>query len=102
MKSWISRASSWNVVEVVRPQPGQAATKGTKVRKPMVCNSSWATLISSVRSPPGFGEAEMDRIVRAPREIDVDRDQVLHRRRLGGEDDARARHPHLLGAPGRE
>src|SRR5260363_352613 len=35
MKSWIERASSWNVVEVVRPQPGQAATSGTKVRKPM-------------------------------------------------------------------
>src|SRR5665647_2461959 len=35
MKSWIDRASSWKVVEVVRPQPGQAATSGTKVRNPM-------------------------------------------------------------------
>ena len=33
MKAWMSRASSWNVVEVVRPQPGQAATSGTKVAK---------------------------------------------------------------------
>ncbi len=33
---WMSRASSWNTAEVVRPQPGQAATRGTKVRKPMV------------------------------------------------------------------
>ena len=34
MKLWMLEASSWNVVEVVRPQPGQAATSGTKVRKP--------------------------------------------------------------------
>ena len=59
MKSWIERASSWNVVEVVRPQPGQAATSGTKVRKPMVCSSSCATWTSSVRSPPGSGVSEM-------------------------------------------
>ncbi len=36
MKPRMSRARSWNVVEVVRPQPGQAATSGTKVRNPMV------------------------------------------------------------------
>ena len=59
MKSWIERASSWNTVEVVRPQPGQAATSGTKVRKPMVCSSSCATCTSSVRSPPGSGVSEM-------------------------------------------
>ena len=41
---WISRASSWNTVEVVRPQPGQAATSGTNVRKPMVCRISCADL----------------------------------------------------------
>ena len=51
-------ASSWNVVEVVRPQPGQAATSGTKVRKPMVCSISCATLTSSVRSPLGSGVSE--------------------------------------------
>src|SRR6059058_77621 len=28
----MSRASSWNTLEVVRPQPGQAATSGTKVK----------------------------------------------------------------------
>ena len=59
MKSWIERASSWNVVEVVRPQPGHAATSGTKVRKPMVCKSSWPTCTSRVRSPPGSGVSEM-------------------------------------------
>jgi hypothetical protein len=59
MKSWISAASSWNVVEVVRPQPGHAATSGTKVRKPMVCSSSWATCTSRVRSPFGSGVSEM-------------------------------------------
>ena len=59
MNPWMSRASSWNVVEVVRPQPGQAATSGTKTRKPMVCSSSCATLTSSVRSPPGSGVSEM-------------------------------------------
>src|SRR6516162_3124439 len=121
MKLWMSPASSWNVVEVVRPQPGQAATSGTNVRKPMVWRSSCATLTSSVRSPPGsgvsdtrtvspmpcwsrmpirrggddtlrahagLGEAEVDRVIRAARKIDIDRDQVLHRRHLGGEDDA--------------
>ena len=55
---WMSRASSWNTVEVVRPQPGQAATSGTKARKPMVCSSSCAALTSSVRSPPGSGVSE--------------------------------------------
>jgi hypothetical protein len=53
------RASSWNTVEVVRPQPGQAATTGTNCRKPMVCSSSWATTTSRVRSPPGSGVSEM-------------------------------------------
>ena len=59
MKSWMSRASSWKVVDVVRPQPGQAATSGTKARKPMLCNSSCATFTSSVRSPFGSGVSEM-------------------------------------------
>ena len=59
MKPWMSAASSWNVVEVVRPQPGQAATSGTKVRRPMVCNSSCATCTSRVRSPLGSGVSEM-------------------------------------------
>ena len=54
----MSRASSWNTVEVVRPQPGQAATCGAKMRKPMVCRISRATLTSSVRSPPGSGVSE--------------------------------------------
>ncbi len=59
MKLWMSRASSWKVVEVVRPQPGQAATSGTKTRKPMVCRISCATLTSWVRSPPGSGVSEI-------------------------------------------
>ncbi len=54
----MSRASSWNVVEVVRPQPGQAATSGTNTRKPMVCRISCATFTSTVRSPPGSGVSE--------------------------------------------
>ena len=132
MKSWMSRASSWNVVEVVRPQPGQAATSGTNVRKPMVCSSSCATFTSSVRSPfgsgvsetrmvspmpccsstpmrgrrrddalrshAGLGEAEMQRVVGAARQLGIDRDQVLHRRHLGRQDDAVARQADLLGA----
>ena len=42
----------------------------------------------------------MEGIVRAPREIDVDRDQILHRRHFGRQDDAVAREPDLLGAFG--
>ena len=53
------RASSWNTVEVVRPQPGHAATTGTKARKPIVCRSSCATVTSRVRSPLGSGVSEM-------------------------------------------
>ncbi len=52
-------ASSWNTVDVVRPQPGHAATTGVNVRNPITCNSSWATLTSRVRSPPGSGVSEM-------------------------------------------
>ena len=48
-------ASSWKVVLVVRPQPGQAATIGVKLRRPMVCSSSCATITSRVRSPFGSG-----------------------------------------------
>ena len=59
IKLWMSRASSWNVVEVVRPQPGQAATSGTNTRKPIVWSNSCATFTSSVRSPPGSGVSEM-------------------------------------------
>ena len=58
MKPWISCASSWNTVEVVRPQPGQAATSGTKVRMPRTCRISCATLTSVVRSPPGSGVSD--------------------------------------------
>ena len=54
----MSLASSWNTVEVVRPQPGQAATIGTNDRSPMVCRISWATRTSCVRSPPGSGVSE--------------------------------------------
>ena len=60
-------ASSWNTVLVVRPQPGQAATRGTKERKPMVWRISWATVTSRVRSPPGSGVSEMRMVSPIPR-----------------------------------
>ena len=40
----------------------------------------------------------MDRVIRTPREIRVDRDQVLHGRNLGREDDAVFRQPDFDGA----
>ena len=55
----MSRASSWKTVEVVRPQPGQAATIGTNERSPMVCSSLLRDLEPRVvRSPPGSGVSE--------------------------------------------
>ena len=132
----MSRASSWNTVEVVRPQPGQAATCGTKVRKPIVCRISCATLTSTVRSPPGLGgqrdadrvadtlleqnperggrgndalrshaglgQAEVQRIVGPCRQHLVDRNQLLHCRDFGGENDAVTRKAEFFGALGRE
>jgi hypothetical protein len=56
---WMRLASSWKKVEVVRPQPGQAVTSGTKERSPMVWSSSCATTTSRVRSPLGSGVSEM-------------------------------------------
>ena len=44
----------------------------------------------------------MQRVVGAPRQVDIDGDQVLHRRDLGGEDDAVAREADLLGPLGGE
>ena len=45
MWAWMSRASSWNTVEVVRPHPGQAATIGHElVGSPIVCRISWLDL----------------------------------------------------------
>ncbi len=52
----------------------------------------------ALRAHAGFGEAEMQRIVGAPGEIEIDRDQVLHRRDLGGQDDVVARQTDLFGA----
>jgi hypothetical protein len=48
-------ASSWKVVLVVRPQPGQAVTLGLKVRRPSACRISSATTTSCVRASPGCG-----------------------------------------------
>ena len=41
----------------------------------------------ALRAHAGLGQAEMDRVVRAARDLAVDRDEVLHRRDLGREDD---------------
>ena len=40
--SCVRSASSWNVLLVVRPQPGQAVTLGAKARIPSDCSSSHA------------------------------------------------------------
>ena len=50
------------------------------------------------RPHAGFGQAEMQRIVRALGQHAIDRDQVLHRRHFGRQDDARARKSDLLRA----
>ena len=39
---WMRSASSWNVVLVVRPQPGQAVMLGANDRRPSDCSSSHA------------------------------------------------------------
>ena len=52
----------------------------------------------ALRAHAGLGEAEMDRVIRPRGEILVDRDQVLHRRDLGRQDDAVLRQADLLGA----
>ena len=70
---WMSRASSWNTVEVVRPQPGQAATSGTKVRKPIVCRSSCADLDLDRAVAAGFGgQRKADRVADAVLQQDAD------------------------------
>ncbi len=51
-------ASSWNVVLVVRPQPGQAVTLGANDRSPSAWSSSQAAYTSSRRSPPGRGVSD--------------------------------------------
>ena len=136
MKLWMSRASSWNVVEVVRPQPGTgrdqrhehaeahglqdflrhlhleravAAGLGRERDADGVADALLQQHAErgrrrddALRAHAGLGEAEMERIVGAPREIEIDRDQILHRRHLGRQDDAVAAEPDLLGALGRE
>ena len=80
----MSRASSWNTVEVVRPQPGQAATSGTKVRKPMVCRISCATLTSTRAVAARLGrQRDADRVADAVLQQDAER-------RRGGDDALRA------------
>ena len=56
----------------------------------------------ALRAHAGLGEAEMQRVVGATRQVDIDGDQVLHRRDLGGEDDPVAREADLLRPLGGE
>ena len=51
----MSRAISWKNTDVVRPQPGQALTWGTKLRSPSDWRICWATSTSSSRPAPGSG-----------------------------------------------
>ena len=48
----------------------------------------------------GFGQAKVQRIVAAPRELGIDGDQVLNMRDLAGKDDSIARQPERLGKLG--
>ena len=48
----------------------------------------------------GLGEPEMQRVVGAPRQLEIDRDQVLHRRDLGRQDDAVLRQADFVRARG--
>src|SRR6266436_7861960 len=57
--AWIRSANSWNVVLVVRPQPGHAVTLGENERSPSACSNSQQAYTSSRRSPPGFGVNEI-------------------------------------------
>ena len=57
---------------------------------------------NAFRAHAGFGQPEMQRIVGAARQFAIDRDQVLHRRHLGRQDDAVLRQADLLGARGRQ
>ena len=41
-----------------RPQPGHATTSGVKLRRPIVCSNSCATITSFVRSPFGSGVSD--------------------------------------------
>ena len=46
----------------------------------------------------GLGEAQVQRVVAAARQVAIDGDQVLHAAHLGREDDARVRQSEFLGA----
>ncbi|MGY4283563.1 hypothetical protein ACVWXO_002783 [Bradyrhizobium sp. LM2.7] len=50
----------------------------------------------------GLGEAKMDGVVGARREILIDRNQILHGRNLRRQDDAVLRHTEFFGASGRQ
>ena len=123
----MSCASSWNTVEVVRPQPGQAMTMRREERKahglqhllrdvdftravaaglgvsemrivsPMPSCSRIAERRGRrddpLRAHARFGQAEMESIVTARRQHTVNRDQVLHSRDLGRDDDLIAPSP---------
>ena len=52
----------------------------------------------ALRAHAGLGEAEMQRVIGAPRQLGIDGDQILHRRHFAGDDDFRARQADLLGA----
>ena len=56
----------------------------------------------ALRAHAGFGQAEMQRVVAAARQFGIDRDQVLHRRDFGRQDDAVLGQADLLGARRRQ
>ena len=99
-------SSSWRDLHFrVRSPPGSGVSEMRMV-SPMPCCSRMPSAADEATMPfdahAGLGEAEMDGVVGAARQILIDRDQILHGRNLGRQDDAVLGHAELFGARGRQ
>ncbi len=101
----VCRISCATFTSRVRSPPGSGVSEMRMV-SPMPCCSSTLSAAADATMPfaahAGLGEPEMERVVRASAEIEIDRNEILHRRHLGGQNDAVATEPDLLGALSRE
>ena len=78
----------------VRSPPGSGVSD-TRIVSPIPCCSRMPIAADEATMPlrahAGLGQPQMQRIVAARRELLIDRDQVLHVRHFGREDDPVAR-----------
>ena len=86
-----------------RDPPGSGVSEIRMVSPMPSCSSTESAAVErddSLGSHAGLGQAEVQRVIGAPRQLAIDGDEVLHARHLARQDDPVAGQPDLLGPGG--